>query len=458
VTNGKKLITAAFFLGYVVPAAGNLLFGDKIITIYRQVPLTIYSVLLIAGAYAGFVVASAVRVRLVPPLSIWRVRSVLCGLGTLHLRSRVWIATVTLLLQGAFFTVGLNNYRYATETISDVNSPLLLIGAIANVVITVDLFYWMFVRPDVPSAFSRRYLESVLLSLTLVISANGTASMMLALFAMSYSLFPVRFKRLAFVPYGCRPMRRIRTLITAATILVVIFPFSWVCGETIKATSRGDVSLIDAAANVVDGVRSDDRFVENYLYYFVSSISSYYYSFLFAADAAREELVYEGISPIVLPIQTFLFRLDYMLGRPNEIERPMVGSLSRWNYVVMTTEQPNPRAGTSPGVLASFIYVFGVPFSLLFCALYLRWLSNATNQLVRRHGPAVFSEFGVLLFLLFVYDVFQSPFDIFIGFDNSVLYRLLLLGLVVAQWTRQQPALARMQDVSWTARRERSCA
>jgi hypothetical protein len=233
-------------------------------------------------------------------------------------------------------------------------------------------------------------------------------------------------------------------------LLAVIFPIAWFSGETIKASSTGDVTLVAAAASVADRVRSDDRFLENYLYYFISSISSYYYSFLFTVEAPRNELRYESVSPLLLPIETFMFRLDYLLGGLYEVERPAVGSLSQWNYVVMTSDEQSSRVGTSPGVLASFIYVFGFPLNVLLCAVYLHWVSKATNLLVARHRSAVFSECGVLLFLLFVYDVFQSPFDILIVFDNSVLYRLLLIGLVITQWTRQhEPVLSGVRNLRW---------
>jgi hypothetical protein len=450
VTNGHKLIAASFVLAYAIPAAGNLVFGDAISTIYRRAPLTPYAVLLLAGVYVAFLALSAISVRVFPTLRSSRIRSLLDGMRALYLSVRLLIAIAALLLQALFLTGGLNSYRYSAAAISEVGSPLLFIGAIANVLITVDLFYWMFVRPDVAGVLTRRYLENVLLSLTLVISANGTASMLLALVALSYSMFPVHFKRFVFVRRGSRLVRRVGMLVAAVALLAVIFPIAWFSGETIKASSTGDVTLVTAAASVVDRVRSDDRFLENYLYYFVSSISSYYYSFLFTVETPRNELRYESVSPLMLPIETFLFRLDYLLGGPYEVERPAVASLSQWNYVVMTSDEQSSRVGTSPGVLASFTYVFGFPLNVLLCAVYLHWVSKATNLLVARHGSAVFSECGVLLFLLFVYDVFQSPFDILIVFDNSVLYRLLLVGLVITQWTRQhEPVLSGVRTFRW---------
>jgi hypothetical protein len=437
-TNGKRLVTASFALAYLIPAAGNVLFGDKIVTIYRVAPLTIYAVLYLTAVFVAFLALSAVKARFFPRIDSCRVQGALERQGTGYLRRRLLIAIAALLLAGTYFVSGLNSYRYTAGGISEVKSLLVLVGAIANVVITVDLFYWMFVRSDVPGFLTRRYLEGVLLSLSLILSANGTASMMLALVALVYSLSPIAFKRLVFVSRPFRFARRMRTTVAALMILAVLFPIAWLSGETIKASSTGDIGAIDSATIVFDRIRSDDQFVNNYLYYFVESISSYYYSFLFTVEARREELLHDDISPLMWPVWTFAFRLDYLLGGWYGVERPEVGSLSRLNYILLTKGEQSARAGTSPGLVASFMYVFGLPLSIGLCALYLRWVARATDILVWRHHNATLSAFGALLFLLFVYDVFQSPFDLLIVFDNSVLYRLLLLGLVLAQPIKQQ--------------------
>jgi len=431
---GQKLITVYFIVTYGLPMAGNLLFREHIFTIYKIFPLTFYSIALIGGTYLLFLVLSTSKLRVLPKLNIDALSRILGQIGATYLRARLFVALIALSLAIGYFSAGLNTYRYGEQSISEINSSLLLLANILNIIIMMDLFYCMFVRAAEPSnAFTRRKAENVVLSLSLVLSANGTANMLQALLASIYSLFPRLFRRVTFV---AKDERKLKKLIwSVVSVITIFFSFSvaWICGEAIKNSASGNISVLTAGGNMIEEISTNYELIKNYFYYLIASLSSYYYSLLFTAESPSDVLNYGSSSPLVFPLKTLLFRLDYLLGGFLDVRKPEMGSLSRLNYVLLTAESLRPREGSSPGLIGSFNYIFVFPLNIIFCAVYLLWLSNIIDVLFRQHKRETLSGFGILLLLLFLQIAFQSPFDFLEVFDDSVVYMALLLGIYVAR-------------------------
>lgn len=411
-TIGQKLVTAYLAVAYVLPMIGNVLFHDSIVTIYKIFPLTLYSIMLPVAVYVVFLVLSTSRIRFLPKVPIPLLRSIVTRVGRMYQRLRLPFALTAVLLAMEYFSVGLNSYRYSYQGISQVNSWRLILVIILNVVISVDLFYCMFLRPKgVVKIFTRRYLENILLSLTLVLTANGTVSMFMAMTACFYSVSPKMFGRLIFFPKHWTSSRKLMRSVVLGMAILLIFPIAWLSGEAIKVSSSGHIDALKAGVDLAEGFIADEDFVKEYFHYLVASLSSHYYSLLFTAASSRDVLSYGTASPIVLPIDTLFFRADYLLGGLYQVSRPEVGSLSRLNYVLLTAEEITPRQGTSPGLIASFNYVFIFPLNVLFCSFYLRWVARIIDVLFRQRHSEALSGFGILLLLVFLQGVFQSPFD-----------------------------------------------
>jgi hypothetical protein len=210
---------------------------------------------------------------------------------------------------------------------------------------------------------------------------------------------------------------------------------AWVAGEIIKlSSSERTPDLVSAARAMREYVGRSPELVRNYGYYLISSFSSHYYSLLFTAEALNDGVNASDGSALVYPLQSLAFRSDYLTGGLLDLDvpKPEIGSLSRLNYVLLT-EGPNisSRQGTSPGLIASFNYVFSFPFNILFCVVYLCWVSGVINRLLSAHRHESLSSMGLLLLLFYVLVFFQSPFDLIPLLDNVVLYLVLLVGIAL---------------------------
>jgi hypothetical protein len=339
---------------------------------------------------------------------------------------------VLLLFVGAYYGLqGQGNYRYVAEALSESDSSFSIIMIVLNLIVTLDLFYCMFVRRNDVALPRRRYVENVLMSLVLILTANGTGGMLVGLVSLAYSLAPVRFARLLFAPATRR--KRARRTLVVGVLGITCFGFAWIAGETIKI-SAGLGQDLTAAWHTFVELTDVSTMVETYGYYLITAISSYYYTLLFTANAGAEALTGGAFSALMHPLQSFLFRLDYVTGGLLGVARPEFGSLSRLNYTLLSAQPVlSLREGSSPGLLGSFNYVFVFPLNVIFAALYMRWLARLTNRLLQAHRHESISIFGLLLLTFYMLIFFQSPFDWLAVFDNAVIYVLLVMGIALAQ-------------------------
>ncbi len=452
-TDGQKVVTAYFGLFLLVPMLGGWLLGDVIAGSYIVRPLTAEAMLLIVGGYIGFLLLGAVR--LLPPVRAAALHRLLCRLGVSYLRVRPVIAAVMFLVAVSFFVGGGNSYRYAVERISDAGSRIVFVSAMLIIVASVDLCYCIFVRwRHRPSATLQRRTADAMIGGALVLFANGTASLLLAGLACACVLLPGLTRRFLFVrARSVTPVRLLKA--TAAVIALAAFvPLAWTAGETIKRSSAGDPLSWNLFRSEVRRITSSET-LQTWGVYLVSTVSTHYYSTRFAAELPAGELASRGVAtPAVLPIQSMLFRLDYLLGAPLGIGRPDPGSLSRLNYVMLTPPAlQNDRAGTSPGMVASFAYAFPFPASILALALFARGVASLIDTALGRRRNDVLSGVGVFLLLLFLLGAFQSPLDVLILFDENAIYLMLLTAVALAQRPRPlsnrvpRPARAALPDL-----------
>ncbi len=430
---GQRLVAAFFLLMYVLPLVGDILFGDKIFSIYKKTPLTPEAILMFAGTFVLFMVISrGPRLVIFPRGLAGSVRGVFARVGRLYLRYRLPFALGSFVFAVPYLGAGLSAYRYSSDRITDVDSTLGLIVIVLNLVATVDMIYWMFSRPiENRPLLSRRRVEHVLMSVLLLITANGTASMLGALAAMGFSLVPSLFHRYVFRPDGQTFIARASHSLIVFILVLAVGSSAWVAGEIIKLSSAEvDADLIEGAGALQTHIEESPEFVSSFGYYLVEGMSSYYHSALFTTSTDHSDLSGGASTPLLHPLQSFLFRLDYLTGRFMKVPSPEHGSLSRLNYALLSDEpEISERQGTSPGVLGSFNYVFPFPLSIFGCAIYLAWVARMTNGLLRSHRGEKLTVIGTLLLLFYMLIFFQSPFDFLLVIDNGFIFAALIAAI-----------------------------
>ena len=279
---------------------------------------------------------------------------------------------------------------------------------------------------------ARGHAADILAAVALLLMRNGTITTFLGLIALGGCIFQRLFRSFIF------PLRRTGVIMstwkiaTALCLAGLIILASWVLGESIKTSSGGESRT--ASETFDERVTDKDSFLQNYSVYLIERISIYYYSFLFTESTSRTVLNNGEPTPLVYPLRTFLFRLEVLSGGLLDRHRPSIGSMSRLNYQLLSTDPTSEREVSSPGVLAAFRYVFPPPLAMLLTVAYL----VAAYRLI----DAVFSNpAGRRLSLAgraFLQGIFQSPFDLLMVFDEGLI--LIGLLLVIALNSAKTPA------------------
>lgn len=431
---------------YLLPLGGQLLWGDQIVSTYNVYPLTRTAVMEIVATYGLFLflISYGAHMPLLPLRgAIDLLRPILVQLGRLYCRVRLAVGVAGVSLGVLVLSSGLSSYIFMETELSqrDPGSTMLLMaGSVWRQGVLVDLIYSMFVSSVRARNHSRRWsCENILLSVGLLTLANGIGSLFVALMALLHGLFPSAFQRLMFVD-GCRSgWKRIIGALAWLPPFVMVFLLSWYWGSILKVSSYKDVEpLLDADPIEVLGVVHDAPSGWGPLFYLLERLSIYYHSWTFTSATPWEELNSGRPSVLEIPINNGLFRLDFLLGGINGLERPELASIAQLNYRLLTAGEIRPREGSAPGLFGSFNYVFPMPLNIVFCAFFLRWVCRLCETLFYQHNRKRLSWLGIVMMFWLMHPVFQSPFDWLLVFDDAVIFMTLLLGVVIAHRVPRQ--------------------
>lgn len=330
------------------------------------------------------------------------------------------IVSVIIAASGAVFQ--LNGFRYSDTGISE--SPLLwltillaLVPSFLQFFLMVYIFY---------SSTGGGMVERLLLALGLLLSSNGIATLLIAMLAVMHLLFPQTLKRILFkepIFFRKRNNHIFHEIIEALCFLlisVVLMAVAWIAGEGIK---RGELST------VIDLVFSDQLlpFAQEWI---VLRVSPSYISLLAALDEYSLNTQWNVLEDhFFAPMGSFLFRLNTLSVNMLDFQRPLNGSIARVNYLLITDpEFVRDREGTSPGLVASFLYCFPFPLNFFVLTFYLFFLQRFSSRLIDGINRKM-SFIGWCVFLIFMLPMFVSPVDFLLIIDDGAISALLLVLL-----------------------------
>ncbi len=461
-TVGEKVVGLYFLAFYLGPLVANIVFRDNITSIYSIYPLTPTTLCSLAGCFLLFHLGARRFSRWHLPAPPVALRHAVHFFGRTYLRLRLVLALGALILGCKARWLGLNSYRYADSSAGELNYPEIFLMIFATAVILADLVGVLFAtRQAAPAALSRRGIENRLLAISFILMANGTVTLLLGLLVAFGCFAPRAFRQLFFLPAAASlfSFASLRKIALSVFVVVGAFLLAWIGGETIKSRSvllrTGPAEMANTLAPGAPAASPRTRnapprkplpgrdvtlastfkerisragFFRQYPFYFAESISVYYYTLLFTEGAPREVLKNSEPTVLVYPLRSLLFRLDHLTGGHFGVPRPAIGSLMRLNYELLTEGPINQRAGSSPGLLGSFNYVFPWPLGVVFAALYLvlvKWLLDVNFA---EPAEQSLSPVGSMLLLVFLHGLFQSPFDLLIVLDDGFVFFACLVG------------------------------
>jgi len=160
---------------------------------------------------------------------------------------------------------------------------------------------------------------------------------------------------------------------------------------------------------------------EYFIYPLVLRVSSSHGSFV--ANAELPLSVDEQVEIVSYPFNNMLWR-GCILFSDNCPNRGDITHIARLNYIRTFWDQSPLKAGATPGLLASALYIPFLPFAVLLLSFYCSLFTGAIDRALARRTV---SFAGVLTLLLFAFPVFENPVDLIVIFDPAVVYTLGLL-------------------------------
>lgn len=135
------------------------------------------------------------------------------------------------------------------------------------------------------------------------------------------------------------------------------------------------------------------------------------------------------IEAISIPFKVLEYRLNVVLGFNGD--KPEIFNVSRLNYL-NTYKHFHNKAGASPGLLGSALYLPFFPINLLFISFYLLYIIRTINKIFNKR----LSKIGLLIVFIFTIPLFESPIDYLIFIDPSVI-SLILFGLIIHSYAKK---------------------
>lgn len=141
----------------------------------------------------------------------------------------------------------------------------------------------------------------------------------------------------------------------------------------------------------------------------------------FVANAELPLSLSEQLESVSYPLGNLAWRACIIAIREPCPQRGDITHTARLNYVRSYQDQSPLKAGATPGLLATVLYVPIFPLALLLTACYCALVAGCIQSAL---GCVRLNLVGHFLVVLFVFPAYENPLDLVIIFDPAVVYTL----------------------------------
>lgn len=166
---------------------------------------------------------------------------------------------------------------------------------------------------------------------------------------------------------------------------------------------------------------------DNFAIPLILRVSSSHGSFMANADLPLS--ISDQVESVTYPIDNMLWRGCILFSAKGCPNRADITHLARLNYIRTFWDQSPLKAGATPGLLASALYIPFLPFSILLLSFYCSLFTGSIDRALRGRKVSIV---GVLTLVLFSTPVFENPVDIVVMFDPAVVYTLGFLIILLS--------------------------
>jgi hypothetical protein len=420
---GTKLILLYMFIAYIVPAILVDFAGFP--WIYKETPVNWEALAILLLALSVYIILGNVSFS----GAVYRKEKVRYCL-ILRFPGDSFQITFLLLLvviSGIGVTFGFSDFRYSSTGISGSGSVMLILFALVPTFLQFFLLVYLFYMPNaITNQRDVALVKKILLALGLVLSSNGIATLCIAVLGILNVVCPKILANFLFLEVRSSGRRVPNYFFNKLNKLLVILIFfllasvAWIAGEAIK---RNELT------SVIDLIFSS-ALQEFAIEWLVMRLSPSYISLVTALDYYALATEWSVISNhLFAPVESFFFRLNLLLMNPFDFPKSLAGTIARINYLLITVDEfIRDREGTSPGLIAGFLFSFPFPLNFMVLISYLLILQNFATRMINGVGRQM-SLVGWCVFLVFMLPMFASPIDFLLIIDDGIISALLLFLL-----------------------------
>jgi len=323
----------------------------------------------------------------------------------------LWCLSIFSLASG-FFTYFSENSQWRYGEMLSLNVPTMAVVTLAYPLASIVV--WSIILYDYPRLYSRKF-SAVTLKLFILaalgLSAGGLMGGLFFVFTAVVFFAPRFFQTLLFRQGAAPSILKSRSLLATLCLVLLL----------------GFVGL-----NL--GVWSKSRSTETALVYLSPDYLIDRHSVhLFCTFEAMEESV--NGEPLSVYgdrwrelMQSFLFRLDTVLGGGAGVERPVDGSINRVTVKKWALYQINDREGTSPGFIGTFALYFPPLLSIPLTAIFVIALCRVLDYLLL--GVPCLTIPGMMIVAYFPLRLLTDcPLELILPQTEIIVYGLIAIGI-----------------------------
>lgn len=315
---------------------------------------------------------------------------------TIIITYRRQIIYLTSIFGSLFLFSNLGNYRYDGVAVSEKLTATLAL----SIILKQFIYLYTFLHFHFKTTQNKHFLnanEKFLIVFCQVTTLTGVTSALIL--AVTLLVFFFQFNKISLI----------KTLAVAG-----ISPLIFLTGMYIKWSPESFNDFILAIRKIE---------IRPYLLYLTSRLSITYYSHMFLLDLNQN--IYNAAENITIILESFIFRLNLIFQSVLKIEKPDIVSINALNYQQLANFTTNETSGTSPGVIPSFMYIFGNFWGLLFSAFYLNVMLNL--QLKNASNIISYTLISIMMFQ----SIYKSPMQILLFVDANFIGFICFLSAII---------------------------
>lgn len=169
-------------------------------------------------------------------------------------------------------------------------------------------------------------------------------------------------------------------------------------------------------------ISNESLLTESFIVPLVLRVSSSHGSFI--ANAELPASLSEQVESVSLPLENMIWRSCILFSLGECGFRADITHIARLNYSRTFWDQSPLKAGATPGLLASALYIPFLPLAIVLLSYYCSLFTGGINRVIGQNRA---SFMGMMVLLLFTYPAFENPIDLIVIFDPAFVYNIGLL-------------------------------